>query len=348
MLALLLFTNILVVSYLMCFARWKYVKMGWMDENFTTAIKGIGILTVVWAHTGAHFGVDGIQFVAGAGVALFLICSGYGLECSYQKNGLRQFVVRRLLRVCIPFWIVEFIGLLISGELTVQSYFLNALFIDCTWYLQFIMIWYIVFYFIKLFVGKMNLRIKYECMIYGGLAIIWFVVDSCFFADVSMPFLRARQMLCFPLGILIAKYKKNVIDFLEKKRKEILLIGVVGSVICCIIFMLITQLSLIKNLPFIIQNVFSLFTCLPLAVAVLILGFIIPSLFESVMLYWIGVVSYEVFLIHSFVLSNLGNSFFDIFILIMVTGVCSLALHVLLQKGLYNHGRFNRSNSYKK
>lgn len=34
---------------------------------------------IVWAHFGAKVGIGGIQFIAGVGVCLFLICSGYGL-----------------------------------------------------------------------------------------------------------------------------------------------------------------------------------------------------------------------------------------------------------------------------
>lgn len=44
--------------------------------------------------------VGGIQFIGGIGVALFLICSGYGLEVSYEKNGLKDFWMKRMLGVC--------------------------------------------------------------------------------------------------------------------------------------------------------------------------------------------------------------------------------------------------------
>ena len=82
-----LFTFLILVSYLLGFIK-KPEKYQWMDRNYTTAIKGFSILTVVWAHSGAMLSVGGIQFIAGIGVALFLMCSGYGLEISYEKNGL--------------------------------------------------------------------------------------------------------------------------------------------------------------------------------------------------------------------------------------------------------------------
>lgn len=75
-------TLLIIVSYLLGFVN-RQAKYQWMDRNFKTAIKGFAILIVVWAHSGARLGVGGIQFIAGIGVALFLICSGYGLEISY-------------------------------------------------------------------------------------------------------------------------------------------------------------------------------------------------------------------------------------------------------------------------
>ncbi len=54
-------------------------KFQWMGRNYTIAIKGFSILTVVWAHSGAMLSVGEIQFIAGIGVVLFLICSGYDL-----------------------------------------------------------------------------------------------------------------------------------------------------------------------------------------------------------------------------------------------------------------------------
>ena len=92
-------TGLILACYLLGFIK-KSEKYQWMDRNYTTAIKGFSILTVVWAHSGAMLSVGGIQVVAGIGVALFLMCSGYGLEISYEKNGLEEFWKKRLLSVC--------------------------------------------------------------------------------------------------------------------------------------------------------------------------------------------------------------------------------------------------------
>ncbi|MDO4650852.1 MAG: hypothetical protein Q4B26_19625 [Eubacteriales bacterium] len=88
-----LFSMVLLITYVLGLLG-KETTPAWMSRHFTSAIKGFSIFTIVWAHTGAQLNVGGIQFVAGIGVSLFLICSGYGLELSYQKNGLKNFVKR--------------------------------------------------------------------------------------------------------------------------------------------------------------------------------------------------------------------------------------------------------------
>ena len=111
-------TLLMIVSYLLGFVN-RPAKCQWMDRNYTTAIKGFAILTVVWAHSGAKLGVGGIQFIAGIGVALFLICSGYGLERSYEKNGLKGLWKKRLLGVCLQFWVVVLVVMLVTGYFSV-------------------------------------------------------------------------------------------------------------------------------------------------------------------------------------------------------------------------------------
>ena len=123
-------TFLIFALYLIGFAK-RPGKFQWMDRNYTTAIKGFSILTVVWAHSGAGLSVGGIQFIAGTGVALFLICSGYGLEISYEKNGLQGFWKKRLLGVCFPFWLIEVVGLLITGTFSVKMYLLDFFFFYC-------------------------------------------------------------------------------------------------------------------------------------------------------------------------------------------------------------------------
>lgn len=141
-------TFLIFTCYLLGFVK-KPEKYQWMDRNYTTAIKGFSILTVVWAHSGARLSVGGIQFIAGIGVALFLMCSGYGLEVSYEKNRLKGFWKKRLLSVCLPFWGVELVGLLVTGTFSIKTYLLDFCFLKSAtsygWFMRYIVLCYLIF-----------------------------------------------------------------------------------------------------------------------------------------------------------------------------------------------------------
>ena len=147
----LVLTVLIFILYLIGFIG-KQRKYRWMDKNYTFTIKGVSILTVIWAHSGARLAIGGIQFIAGIGVALFLICSGYGLEISYEKKGFKDFWKRRLLSVCLPFWMVEFIGLSITQELSIKKYLYDCTFIKPAtsygWFMGYIIICYLIFYYL--------------------------------------------------------------------------------------------------------------------------------------------------------------------------------------------------------
>ncbi len=219
-----LFTFLIFMIYLLGFIK-KPEEYQWMDRNYTTAIKGFSILTVVWAHSGAGLSVGGIQFIAGIGVTLFLMCSGYGLEVSYEKNGLKGFWRKRLLGVCLPFWIVELIGLLATGTFSIRIYLLDFCFLKPAtgygWFMGYIVICYLIFYTAKRLI-KDN---KIQMMALFGAFAIWFVLESVFFANPDMPFLRARQMLSFPCGVLLALNKDKIEQTLTKARNILILTG---------------------------------------------------------------------------------------------------------------------------
>ena len=217
-------TCLIFVCYLLGFIK-KSEKYQWMDRNYTTSIKGFSILTVVWAHSGAMLSVGGIQFIAGIGVTLFLMCSGYGLEISYEKKGLEGFWKKRLISVCLPFWIVELVGLFVTGTFTIRTYLLDFCFLKPAtgygWFMGYIVICYLIFYTVKKLVkdGKRQIIVLFVAFT------IWFVVESVFFANPDMPFLRARQMLSFPTGVLLALNKDKMEQTLTKAKSILILMG---------------------------------------------------------------------------------------------------------------------------
>lgn len=267
-----------------------------MNRNYTTILKGISIIFILWGHVGAKLGVEGIQFIAGIGVTLFLICSGYGIMYSYMLKGLDNYWIKKLLKVIIPFYIVEIFGLLFIKEFSFNLLIKDLLFIQAAtsygWYMGYILICYFIFWTIMK-IGR-NLNISKRIILILLTFIVWFIVDSVFLANPAMPFLRARQMLSFPLGILLGyvSFKKQN-NFYRSISKSILIMMMLGCILVGIVTVLITQFEVIKKLPYIMSNVLALITCLPLAIGIMLFIILFPFLFKNIFLNRLGWIGYN-------------------------------------------------------
>lgn len=324
----MVFSLLLLAFYLIGF--YKDVSSEWLDQKSATALKGFSILTVVWAHVGAALAVGGIQFIAGVGVAIFLMTSGYGLEMSYKKNGLKNFWGKRLMRVLIPFWFVELIGLMTTGHFNISVFLMDMLLIKSAtaygWYIGYIVVCYILFYARKKWIASRSSVAMF--VVFG----IWFVIDSLFFANPDMPFLQARQMLCFPLGIWLANNKETINKKLSAKGGSLLIFA--GGGITAVVFMAVTQLQIIKSLPYLISNTLSLFTVLPLAIAAVVMNRSCSRLINNSFLLFTGEISYEIYLVHAFTLNVVEEKVGKILLFIIITAVLAVLLHYVLKKGL--------------
>lgn len=169
------------------------------------------------------------------------------------------------------------------------------------------------------------------------------MLESVFFANPDMPFLRARQTLSFPAGVLLAMNKDKIEQTLTK-TKNILILTVGGTM--CFLFMAITQLNVVKSLPYIVSNAMALLTCLPIAIGIMAFGKSFGGLFENKMLAMTGTISYEIYLVHAFTLAMIKQSIISVFIFAVVTYVLAYILHIGMRKE--KNDRFNSSYINKK
>ena len=160
-----------------------------------------------------------------------------------------------------------------------------------------------------------------EIILYGAF-LVWLVLESLYFADPVMPFLRARQMLCFPFGVTIAKHGDKISELLDKQ------IARMGGIIIGLVFMAITQLKVIKESMFLVQNLLSLPTVFPMAISVIAITKHRDWLLDNRVLTVMGLISFEVYLVHIFALSILQPSMaaLGLFIITTIAGACLLHL----------------------
>ena len=114
----------------------------------------------------------------------------------------------------------------------------------------------------------------------------------------------------------------------------------------CHLFMAITQLNVVKNLPYLVSNAMALLTCLPMAVGIVVFGKSFSGLFENKMLAVTGKISYEIYLVHAFTLGMIKPSVVSVIVFVVVT--ITLAYATYFTVGKMKNGKFNNYYPHKK
>ena len=221
----------------------------------TQELKGLGMLTIVFAHISYMLVTDNmflypLSIAAGVGVDLFLFMSGYGLTVGMLKKNLSvlEFAQRRLIKVFIPFWIV--IGALFiadplfadrhySAGYMLQSlagYFPTAIPTSDVnspfWYITWMLMFYAMYPFLF-----MRERPWLTAIILAVIANIIAITNPL---DMQANWLHSLHTFAFSLGILLAWWlQKNpdTVKTLEWFRNQsggigrylLILLGLVGA-----------------------------------------------------------------------------------------------------------------------
>lgn len=177
-------------------------------------LKGIAIILVLLGHTGY------VPFGGGAGVGIFLMLSGYGLDKSLEKNGLAKFWGNRLEKVYLPYLMVAVFNIIIFGfnswvQIPVTILGLDlSLNVDATmWFISFIFLWYFAIYVCFLLIQKVgnnkyNLLIKFFILL--SMSAFCYILNRLHFwhndADARV------YIFLFPFGVLLSELSHLQID----------------------------------------------------------------------------------------------------------------------------------------
>lgn len=124
-----------------------------LEKDDSKYLKGVAILTVLFAHAAKAYGIGGVQWIAAIGVSIFLILSGYGIYKSYETNGLKNYWIKKVKKVLIPYLVVMIIGDLIVQTRKIEMLKDVSIIASNQWYISFQLLWYI-FFFLTVFVVK--------------------------------------------------------------------------------------------------------------------------------------------------------------------------------------------------
>lgn len=225
----------------------------------------------------------------------FFFMSGYGLTCGLlqKKNYLQGFLSKRLLNIIAPYVIVAivWIGLEIIGGQTPTRAIAEAFtirYIQPLWFIWVIIAVYIVFYAVfnhtEINVGA-----------------YWFAVITIAYILISA-FVNPRDemyasIIGMPLGILWAMYERKIDSYFEIGflRKEI--VAIVAFVILFIGRLTLSVVGFDNQLfQSVLRNIITIAFIVPL------IELLKKVKIQKRFLIWLGTISYEIYIIHPFIL----------------------------------------------
>ena len=328
---------VLIAVLFLTFRKSKHTEI--FPISVTQELKGLGILTVVFAHfaymlvTNAEF-LFPLSIIAGVGVDLFLFMSGYGLSVGMLKRPMPvlDFYKRRLIKIFIPFWIALififaadaiFLQINYPVPYMIQSFLgwfptaigfgdVNSPFWYITWMIMFYALYPIVF---------STKRPWLSALILAVIATLLGVYNPL---DMGDNWLHRLHTLAFPLGIVAAwllmetKDKENKLVTTLKNFRNNASNSMIHYVIIVVMLAIVVYMSLHttanhwpKLTALLGKGYFvDQFTSLVIMFAFIVIFSL--KKFDNKFLSIYGLYSFEVYLIH-WPLIGRYDVFFDIF-----------------------------------
>ncbi|MHB0977915.1 MAG: acyltransferase family protein [Minisyncoccota bacterium] len=304
-----IFLGIFITALLLSYK--KRVTDGF-SHSLAQELKGFAIIAIVFSHIG-YFLVSDHRFLfplsimAGVGVNLFLLLSGFGLTMSAISKPLsvKSFYKYRLPKLYVPLWLSLILFFVLDVFVTKNSYGLEYimqsfagffpradLILDVNsplWYFTLIVFYYFLFPLVfsrrHPWFSALILYVMGRSLIFWSPPILGQVMS-----------LYEVHMLAFPVGVLLGGLFFWYKDYFINLPKHW-----VWAVVLSLLVAFTAYYSHVGDLPW-KEELTSLFT-----VGLLILLFLQLKI-ENRLLYWFGVYSYEIYLLHWPILSR-----FDLF-----------------------------------
>ena len=343
----------------------------WNSFSQTKAIQGLMALCIVCHHTAQQTCVtwlasgnivNGLNVFSDTGflfVGVFFFWSGYGLFKSFKSKQkyLSRFVSKRIVPVLVPYVIVCFLFTLeriFVFKEKMPLWFKITNFTGITigyyfgWYIQAIVVFYLVFYF-----AFKYSRYDFDAILYVFAGVLLWVVAGLII-DHNDYFMRGQwwynSTMLFPFGVLFAKNESKIIEFLKKRFK----ILVPSSIILFFLSFFFSRFmesiggyyGEMMGFPFSKKILYRVLTLTPQLLAAVMFTLILllicmKAKFHNKVLDFLGSHTLEIYLTHAFFLEFFAISYNykrdSIFyerpwLLLLVTFILTIPTAVLLKK----------------
>lgn len=318
----------------------------YLSVKSTSGLRGFLALGIIFHHlsplvkSGEEF--SNFSYMGTYIVSIFFFLSAYGLyvQNESRENYLDNFLVKRLSKIIVPFFIISLIYIFyrfVNGQLIDLNFFINLFKQGSTiiyngWFVDIIILMYIFFYIsFKLFQNK------FLSIVLNTIFIICYI---CLAIKLGYNFWWYNSALAFAIGLIWAKNQNKIDRVLEKYYFIVIILVTV------LLFVSHKYDVLLKYLH--LEDSYSYALAANLDNIIFTIYFIIVFLkkinFSNVYLTLIGRISFELYMIHGLVISMLGKIFvssrvndvlFTLFVLIVsliFAWIINKIINVIIQK----------------
>lgn len=315
--------------------------MFFLEKGNTDCLKGIFAVAILLCHlcgrtgVGSSIGLGPIYTAMGyLSVAIFLVLSGYGLAYSYgQRRGgyLSGFLKNRVLSLyvlqCILIIIYAALKCLLGKDTiqtqdVIQSFLLGKTVVSNGWYLQVILLFYLIFY-------ASYRWFKHPLIIVSISSFVFILLCMAFGLSTTW----YESILCFDLGFYIYNYREQLSNIYHSKKKIFIVVSVTWVLfIAC--FILGTR-GIIESYN--VKIVFKMISALLFAIGVLFVSNLIPL--KGNVTSWLAKYYLEIYFLQGIVFLLCNNRYWHIanpyvYFVVALIGVFTLSkfAHPIINK----------------
>ena len=300
----------------------KQASNEYFDRSNTSFLKGIAILLVMMCHLVGSIFQGSVRIftpLGGIGVSIFLLLSGYGLNESFDKAGLEKWWRKRFLTILLPYIIVESGLYWTVHEWDALSFLLDIALVKPLysngWYLNYLLLWYVIFYIVM---SVPHLK-EHKVIVFSIISFALFLRFA-----TSSP-IRAEQSVSFLTGIILSDYKERECIRKVEDWKSGILLTIVG-----VFFLGMKQTALIRSSPQIIYSFIELLIKLPCGLGICFMTISVSKHMKLKVFGIIGAISYELYLIHGYVLEYIPKSPTGVIMFVMGSFGGAATLHFVV------------------
>ncbi|MDO4814718.1 MAG: acyltransferase [Gemella sp.] len=219
-----------LLLFVLVIMNYKNFNSDYLDTSNTNYLRGFFALFIVLHHISQRSGqseiFDNFLFVGEYGVAFFFALSAYSLITQYKKQEsyMNNFLSKRLAKLFIPYLVFSIIYFIFwfftydkyrTSEEILKLLTRKESIIISGWFLQAIILMYILFYISFKFVKSIKLACLTNTILVG--------IAICIMIIFKVGYWEYNSLLAFPLGLFWGLYKEKI-DNLMKNNYTILIL----------------------------------------------------------------------------------------------------------------------------